>query len=47
MAMFDSLQGKRFFTTLDLSSGYHHFSMDERDAEQKQVYRQEVVISGH
>ena len=32
-AMFDSLQGNRFFTTLDLSSGYHHISMDERDAE--------------
>ena len=31
--MFDTLQGNRFFSTLDLSSGYYHVSMDEKDAE--------------
>ena len=31
-AMFDSLQGNRYFSTLDLSSGYHHVAMDEEDA---------------
>ncbi len=30
--MFDTLQGNRFFSTLDLSSGYYHVSMDETDA---------------
>ena len=31
--MFDTLNGNKYFTSLDLSSGYYHVCMNEKDAE--------------